>query len=1026
MRNAVVLAAILCLTVLFVGESIAREQKEKPLRAFRSWTQEEFAGQDVPIREYLEAPAQVDTYVIVHYDFEVSDWQGWTRGDITAEIDTFWHVEDFLEPEFSGFPGPLEGEKSAWCGAPPGPEMYLCIWTHAPGYGNQWNQSLTSDEIEFTGRLVFSYKGRFNSEEDYDCTTIEYMGINDWEEVHAYDGVRDTVAVHELYITRASTKLRFHFTSDGAWSDVDGWWDSDGAACIDSITVADESGVIDYEDFESADDNAKHSGIWNADVRESFGMYSGLRYNLQSKDPCGFNYGTQIVFFVGSTEESTEYQGLYNTPRCRGAGGLEAPCQNEWVISPVIDLTRYTTNGDEVQDAEIQPGVLPGLGGVQYNFTVYRDLPQVNLVFYNWGVRDIVNGCPMNWEKRHFVLHGQDQRYIFSVNEIGDLVGSDSVQVYLKCMDMCAQWYSIYGDCAEHTPSPWFDNVQILRYEISGPQFSHRRFDLFQDNFPGEEFDLESYVRADMAADQRWDDDPVFDPGDSIVVGCDSPLGGGLRYSFLGPDSLPEIYMNVKCTYIGCGSPSKPDIAGPSLEGTYGRYESDDGVWTVIRGAEARQGDNTVHDRFMFDLNDSLLTRGYMVEYYFTANDNAGHSGSLPEHASEGIYFEFTCLPTLCSQILYVDDFDGRGSHEGIVQNYFDPVFLHIVPIDDQPDRYDVNQPSSLVGNGLGSRAKLNHMTMGYNTVIWDSGDLSNGTITDGTAVRGKSNDCQLLIDWINYSEQDVNLWVLGDDVANDLSESFTPQALDLMSVKCGVTLVDDSYYGVTGVVTPKVMGMPGCPFYHESLSPPGDTFCIYGGCPTINRFDCLGATGNGSPALEYGACQCGDTWAGSGYYGGVWSTGVNEGGYNIRTVWFGFSFMNIRDCELVQPLMRDHLFKDVYDFFEQPFNPDWPVGDGDDIPSHVYKLSQNYPNPFNPQTTIRFSLREKGPVTIRIYDVAGRLVKTLVDEVRDAGAYAEPWDGRNNRDGTVASGVYFYRMESKSFSRTRKMVLLR
>lgn len=83
-------------------------------------------------------------------------------------------------------------------------------------------------------------------------------------------------------------------------------------------------------------------------------------------------------------------------------------------------------------------------------------------------------------------------------------------------------------------------------------------------------------------------------------------------------------------------------------------------------------------------------------------------------------------------------------------------------------------------------------------------------------------------------------------------------------------------------------------------------------------------------------------------------------------------------------------------------------------------------PNPFNPLTTIRYDVREKGRVTLRIYDAAGRLVRTLFDGVNDAGSHSVTWDGRNNSGSAAASGIYFYRMAAPGFTRTRKMVLLR
>ena len=102
------------------------------------------------------------------------------------------------------------------------------------------------------------------------------------------------------------------------------------------------------------------------------------------------------------------------------------------------------------------------------------------------------------------------------------------------------------------------------------------------------------------------------------------------------------------------------------------------------------------------------------------------------------------------------------------------------------------------------------------------------------------------------------------------------------------------------------------------------------------------------------------------------------------------------------------------------------PVGDEPEMPSYVNRLEQNFPNPFNPSTTIEFGLREKGHVSLAIYDVAGHLVRILIDEERDAGAYKASWDGKNNIGSAIASGIYFYRLIVGDFVQTRKMVLLR
>jgi len=93
-----------------------------------------------------------------------------------------------------------------------------------------------------------------------------------------------------------------------------------------------------------------------------------------------------------------------------------------------------------------------------------------------------------------------------------------------------------------------------------------------------------------------------------------------------------------------------------------------------------------------------------------------------------------------------------------------------------------------------------------------------------------------------------------------------------------------------------------------------------------------------------------------------------------------------------------------------------------------TYSLSQNSPNPFNPATTISYSLPEGNPVhvSIRIYDLRGRLLRTLVDCVKEAGSYSIFWDGRDEKGRRLSSGIYFYRMKAGDFVQTRKMVILK
>jgi len=95
--------------------------------------------------------------------------------------------------------------------------------------------------------------------------------------------------------------------------------------------------------------------------------------------------------------------------------------------------------------------------------------------------------------------------------------------------------------------------------------------------------------------------------------------------------------------------------------------------------------------------------------------------------------------------------------------------------------------------------------------------------------------------------------------------------------------------------------------------------------------------------------------------------------------------------------------------------------------PSATFSLNQNVPNPFNPTTEISFAVPDGGAnVSLRIYDVTGRLVRTLVDGYEPAGTRAVTWFGKNDQGRPVASGVYYYIMTGPDFAEKKKMVLLK
>jgi flagellar hook assembly protein FlgD len=88
--------------------------------------------------------------------------------------------------------------------------------------------------------------------------------------------------------------------------------------------------------------------------------------------------------------------------------------------------------------------------------------------------------------------------------------------------------------------------------------------------------------------------------------------------------------------------------------------------------------------------------------------------------------------------------------------------------------------------------------------------------------------------------------------------------------------------------------------------------------------------------------------------------------------------------------------------------------------------LSQNYPNPFNPTTTISYSLAQPGNVELAVYNIKGQKVKTLVNERKEAGSHKVIWNGKNDTNKSVSSGIYFYQLSTYTKNMKKKMLLLK
>jgi hypothetical protein len=290
-----------------------------------------------------------------------------------------------------------------------------------------------------------------------------------------------------------------------------------------------------------------------------------------------------------------------------------------------------------------------------------------------------------------------------------------------------------------------------------------------------------------------------------------------------------------------------------------------------------------------------------------------------------------------------------------------------------------------------------------YKTIVWNTGDLR-------PRLNEKSRDADMLFTWLeNLPGVGGGLYLNGDDVA----DTYGWYSTQLRTKYCTFDLVAFDHAPTAGI-SPLGVGEPGGMF-EDAFGV--DTLVAFGGCPVINDFEILSASGTANLEMSY---------HGNGTTAGaiISDTTTNAVGNVVGVVLSGFSFHEIRDPRpLGAPVRREHMLR----ILEWLGNVCEYVLDSPGNTPKRNELAQNYPNPFNPITTIRYQVKTTGPVILKVYNVAGQLVRTLVDDVVDAGKVHEvTWKGLNDAGQDVASGVYFYRLVAGDYTQTRKMVMLK
>ena len=936
---------------------------------------------------------------------------GWTKVDGTSQIAVFWHVENYAGANVNAGDSlaVLNGSQSLWCGARFSTTGPTCGYLVMPGYGNNWNQSWrTKNCINTDGTLNISFRMETDSEPAYDATFLEYTAdcsspFTGWSELDGgtgvWDGIQGPATFGGAYpVVGNPIKVRLRFAADGGFSDEDANYDSHaGPVSIDQL----QAEGLALEDFEGEALNATTSNDWEGFGETGYGqhlaLFSGI--SLVQQDACAKNLSCQWAAIQGSSE--TYACGGFPLQAAVPKGNAEGQYLNNEVWSPSFALA--------------------GSGSViNLQFTVYRDMQLDGLVFYIWDVRSInALGCQGAWRSRGFVYFGGQKDYLVNTFPVGDLIPASAVSMRVRfgVIDQCGVWCGSVGTGACHSHAPLLDKVRVYRVDIFGPVYSTRDIDQFQDTFPADGSDT-GIGRADAALSITASASPTILPGDSARIIVSDPITAvvGTNPSGLATDNLGGgngnkacyIYVNVSDNGVFNPAKSGAVLSGGALYPFKDTVVADGKTWTRIQCWLRVTSTST----FVVDLNDNLFQAGDVINFFYGAqNTNAQFayaSGSALNFVQSDLNVaaenasEFTILPlngngNEGSDILYVDGMDGRGA-QGFFDVAFDQMSLN-------EDRFDVRGPSSSVSNRPGTRVTdvSQQLQANYQKIIWDAGDLPQ-SLGDGTGAPEKSNDYAMVNAFLGGANKGI--YVCGDDYPSGLATAAGASAVTFKSTFITYTN-DGGNHRPTFGTAPKGVGTAGNAFA-------GDQWIIYGGCPLINDFDMMTPTGTSVSQSTYldVISPGGDP---------VRSAEISKITGTSRVMIAGYSFIYIRD-DVATPIMdRVTHMRKILLYLQN--NPGQPVG----TPTvAVNALEQNYPNPFNPQTTIAYSLKERGRVKIDVYNVNGELVKTLLDENRDAGADKVTWNGTNNANQPVSSGVYFYKLVANNFAQTKKMVLLK
>jgi hypothetical protein len=936
-------------------------------------------------------------------------WNGWTHEDATFSDESFWHVSDF---------NAVDGACSYWCGE------YFDDGTD-PGYGNEYLQLVVFTETvsDPTVASTVDWQAVLNhdSEPGWDFTYFEWNQGGVWNTVGTYDGTGVAVSFDASFTYQPADyvganddeiQLRIRCISDGNTSDQDGLYPSDGLCQVDVIAVTVAGTLVDFEDFED-----QVADRWLPDFPPFVGDFAALYTDLQDEDPCLQNGSPQVAFI----DDGVVVPGTGGTPGItwvygpggyivNNTGGLagDGYYLDNLIVSPVLI---WPENGDDaLLEAEIylHEPLLPDSPGV----------------LCRWFVRSVASGDPADlpdapFEPLGLSIYGGPGYEMYRRRLGPDLEpGRTHVQVAMRVLH---DGPTFGYDGHDGTPAPYLDNVRVVAYPAGGPLIESREINHYQDAFPASGVidlsDLGSnHVPLDIAANKA--DLPTIDPGDSLVFQTRVIREGAVL------NVPPRLHVQMRANPLFDPHRSLPD----GLALTPDHFA--DG-WSLVSGSvEADQcyiNGTPLPEHWCVDLPDQwFFYPGDELRWCIEAQDRlAGDIGTSLLPADTTGFTDFSdSAQHYPHPSPYPHAFTVRGLPTVFSGDGYQPAILFWNDAGDDAmewrttfaelvlrrgghyDLYETRAAADEDGNGLGGRAQAAQLA-GYNVILYGSGALQTSLLGDGQGLDDASPDIPLLTDW--FALEDKHLLVTSANAAEHLQQ--TPTGASFLNEYLGVAwLAEDIAPLIDGQTSPLVRGIPDAGVI-------AGEWVAHGGCPSLPGFDAINATASAVRIAEFTA---GGQGGGYDYAAGV----VNlVAAVNASTVYFPYDLEAIVNApgHTSGLSMRSLLLYYILGFFDEG----WVVIPASPEPAAVLS-AQAYPNPFNPRTTIELSLPRTGEVSLKVYDLRGALVRTLVAGELSAGSHQVVWDGTSDAGRAVASGIYFYETRAGDAVSLGKLTLVK